>query len=200
MIKPHETLEKSSKSFMFDPNLGESLQEKLLSEPLSSQQSKDSTDFFLKETTDQELLKDPLGEGFLYDAQLPQMHHQSEIEAFVTTLQTVGDADLKDFISHLRNCNLENSRYVKVFDKYGNRKLVKKQTVVWLLQDKLRKLSSDRTLRVRQTSEDLNSNKLQDVKRVEKRTIRPTNCCLYETENGDGKLLGHVMMFSLLNG
>jgi hypothetical protein len=61
-------------------------------------------------------------------------------------------------------------------------------------------LSSDRTLCVRQTSEDLNSNKLQDVKRVEKRTIRPTNCCLYETENGDGKLLGHVMMFSLLNG
>ncbi len=107
--------------------MGESLQEKLLSEPLISQQSKDSTDFFLKETTHQELLKDPLGEGFLDDAQLPQMHHQSEIEAFVTTFQTVGNADLKDFISHLRNCNLENSRYVEVFDKYGNRKVVKKQ-------------------------------------------------------------------------
>ena len=74
-------------------------------------------------------MNDPLEEGFRDDAQLPQMHHQSDIEAFVTTLQTIGDADLKDF-SHLRNCNLENSRYVEVFDKYGKIKVVKKQKVV----------------------------------------------------------------------
>jgi hypothetical protein len=164
-----------------------------------SQPSSDNTDFLLKETSDQELLNDPLEEGFRDDAQLPEMHHQSDIEAFVTTLQTIGDADLKDF-SHLRNCNLENSRHVEVFDKYGKRKVVKKQTVVWLLQDKLRKLSSNRALRVSQTCGDLNSNKEQVVQRVEKRTIRPTNWCLFETEHGDGKLLGHVTMVSLLNG
>jgi hypothetical protein len=132
LIKPGETSEKISKIFMFDPQLGESLQEKLLSEPISSQPgSRTSTDFILKETNDDELLNNPLEEGLMDDAQLPQMFDQSEIEAFVTTLWTVGEADLKDF-SHLRNCNLENSRYVEVFDKIGNRKVVKKRTVVWL--------------------------------------------------------------------
>ncbi len=100
LIKPRETLEKISKSFMFDPQLGEILQEKPLSEPISSQQgSSDSTDFLLKETNDNELLNNPLEEGFLDDAQLPQMFDHSEIEAFVTTLRTVGKADLKDFFT-----------------------------------------------------------------------------------------------------
>ena len=74
---------------MFDPNLGEGLQEKLLSEsicianlPAIERQHW----FVLKETSDQELLNDPLEEGFRDDAQLPEMHHQSDIEAFVTTL------------------------------------------------------------------------------------------------------------------
>ena len=57
MIKPQETLEKSSKLFMFDPNLGEGLQEKLLSESICSQPSSDNTDFLLKETSDQELFE-----------------------------------------------------------------------------------------------------------------------------------------------
>ena len=39
---------------------------------------------------------------------------------------------------------------------------------------------------------------VQVVQRVEKRTIRPTNSCLFEIEQGDGKLLGHVVMFLLL--
>jgi hypothetical protein len=127
LIKPGETLGKISKSFMFDQQLGESLQEKLLSEPISSQPgSSASTDFILKETNDDELLNNPLEDGFLDDAQLPQMLDQSEIEAFVTTLWTVGEADLKDF-SHLRNCNLENSRYGKVFDQIGNEKSIQKR-------------------------------------------------------------------------
>jgi hypothetical protein len=80
----------------------------------------------LKETNDDELLNNPLEDGFLDDAQLPQMLDQSEIEAFVTTLWTVSEADLKNF-SHLRNCNLENSRYVKVFDKIGKKKSIQKR-------------------------------------------------------------------------
>jgi hypothetical protein len=143
-------------------------------------------------------LNDPLKDSFLEEAQLPQLIHQSKIEAFVTALKTMGDSDLKDF-SHFRDCNLEDSIYVEVFDKDGKRKVVKKETVVWLLQEKQRKLSSDRALRFRQTTENLNINKLQVVHCVQKQTIQLTNWCLFHTEKGDDKLLGQVMMFSLLN-
>lgn len=195
MIKPAE---ETSSKFAFDTKLGQSLQEKLLSEPISSQQT--NTAFLLgnRRTTDQLLLNDPLKDSFFEEAQLPQLIHQSKIEAFVTALKTMGDSDLKDF-SHFRDCNLEDSIYVEVFDKDGKRKVVKKETVVWLLQEKQRKLSSDRALRFRQTTENLNINKLQVVHCVQKQTIQLTNWCLFHTEKGDDKLLGQVMMFSLLN-
>jgi hypothetical protein len=84
LIKPGETLGKISKSFMFDQQLGESLQEKLLSEPISSQPgSSASTDFILKLTNDDELLNNPLEDGFLDDADARSVKNRSVRNNFV---------------------------------------------------------------------------------------------------------------------
>ena len=64
-------------------------------------------------------------------------------------LHSIISADLPDN-SGTVNFDLENSGHVKVTNEEGQFRVIKKSVIVWFLENYVRKLSSDRNLRVMQ--------------------------------------------------
>lgn len=63
---------------------------------------------------------------------------------------------LKDFTGKLKDTDIDSiSPYVEIMNNYGERTIVKKTSLCWLLREDCRKLSSDRLLRVRNPTQKL---------------------------------------------
>ena len=98
---------------------------------------------------------------------------------------------------------LEKTQFVKIPDKYSQLRIVKKSVIVWFLEHGVRRLSNDRTYRVRVASPYVQRQHLI-VKAVEKRIVRIGNWCVFKIEDDCPLpylfLLGRVLSFSLLVG
>lgn len=119
----------------------------------------------------------------------------------VTTniLHSIISADLPDN-SGTVNFDLENSGYVKVTNEAGQFRVIKKSAIVWFLENYVRKLSSDRNLRVMQgaTYQDRQNNV---VKNVEKRSIRMADWCVFKSSDKESKyLIGRIISLCRLDG
>lgn len=98
---------------------------------------------------------------------------------------------------------LEKTQFVKIPDKYSQLRIVKKSVIVWFLEHGVRRLSNDRTYRVRVASPYVQRQHLI-VKAVEKRIVRIGDWCVFKIEDDCPLpylfLLGRVLSFSLLVG
>lgn len=83
--------------------------------------------------------------------------------------------------------------------KDGVAKVVKKSSVVWYLENNVQKVSSDRTYRVRQQTGSL-AHASRIITCVGKETIMPGDWCVFGREDGNGSLVGHVVLLSYLDG
>lgn len=114
-------------------------------------------------------------------------------------LTALSIADLKDFSDSI-SVNLEKSPYVRISGKDGEPKIVKKSTVVWFLENNVQKpdrISSDRTLRVRQLNCPAPSNQL--VLEVGKKNVMAGDWCVFRKASEDGFLVGRVLLLSYLD-
>lgn len=80
----------------------------------------------------------------------------------------------------------ETSQFVEIYRAFGNRRIVKKTSICWLLRKESKKLSSDRLLRVQAPQPNINKssrtskyvNKIRSLPR--KKMIRKVNSRLYK--------------------
>ena len=102
-------------------------------------------------------------------------------------LEKVCNADLGDFSHHISH-NLEDSAYARVTGNDGTTRVIKKSAAVWYLQNSFAKLSSDRKIRVTQSSACKDRQK-EIVQSVGKRTVRIGDWCVFESGDKKGTIL-----------
>lgn len=133
----------------------------------------------------------------------------------IEMLNLLFDAEFTDFKNRLSACKTKNKTldflsvpleltpFVKISDKNSQLRVVKKSAIIWFLEHGVRRLSNDRTYRVRATSPYVQQQHLI-VKTVEKRIVRIGDWCIFKTDNDCPLphmfLLGRVLSFSLLVG
>lgn len=133
----------------------------------------------------------------------------------IEMLKIIFDAEFPDFINRLSasvtkqktvdplSLPLEKTQFVKIPDKNSQLRIVKKSAIVCFLEHGVRRLSNDRTYRVRVTAPYVQRRQLI-VKAVEKRIVRIGDWCVFKTEDDCPLpylfLLGSVLSFSLLVG
>lgn len=121
-----------------------------------------------------------------------------EDSQYYDTLRSLVNADLGDF-SNVVNFNLEKSAFVRVDGDDGSR-VIKKSAAVWFLENSIKKLSSDRTLRVMQSSTFQDRQKIT-VRKVEKRNVRIGDWSVFKYQHDKGKLLiGRVLSLAIMDG
>lgn len=120
---------------------------------------------------------------------------EEEIERDFEVLSAFNLADLKDFSQSVSN----TSQFIEIKGKDGKAKVVKKSSVVWYLENNVQKVSSDRTYRVRQQTGSVDHiNRV--ISRVGKETIMPGDWYVFNREDGNGFLVGHVVLLAYLDG
>lgn len=129
--------------------------------------------------------------NLLFDADLPDFSHR--LSAAQTKNGTVDPFSIA----------LESTQFVRIPDKNKKLRIVKKSAIVWFLECGVRRLSNDRTYRVRATSPYIQRQHLI-VKSVKKTVVRIGDWAIFETEE-DCPLqnlffLGRVLSFSILTG
>ncbi len=75
---------------------------------------------------------------------------------------------------------------------------MKKTNIVWFLENSVRKLSNDRTLRVMQSA-SITERKQNIIKKVERRKVQIGEWCVFKEEDGLNFFVGRVLLFALLN-
>ena len=117
-------------------------------------------------------------------------------------LQSLQQADLKDFTGRYSNeATSSNFAFVEIADLNGNMRLVQKTIVCLFLEEKAKRMSSDRVLKFRQLSSFATAQKLIVKKVEEKSTLRKGDWCLFKTQ-GDKRysfLLGRILQFQSLS-
>ncbi len=105
---------------------------------------------------------------------------------------------LKDYTNLTSNNfpDLESSPFAKVMGSDGRSRIVKKSTLLWLLENSVKKLSNDRRLRVMQTVSFTEQNKLI-IKHVSKRgKVQIGDWCIFKCSDGLSFMLGRVLSFA----
>lgn len=127
-------------------------------------------------------------------------------------LRSIHDADFRQFSSwsglkktKSNGRSIDNTAFVQIPDSEGNIRIVKKSSIVWMLEQNVRRLSNDRQFRVRQ-SIPFHEQKNLVVKTVERRKIRTGDWCVFKSSSDSVRelnqkcLLGRVISLSLLSG
>lgn len=114
-------------------------------------------------------------------------------------LETLGEADLLDYSRQTSLNNLESSSYAQISSQAGI-KVIKKSTLCWFLENSVRGLSNDRTLRVMQSGQ-FHEQRRDNIKTVERRKLLVGDWALFwEGDEKKGFHVGRVLSFSFLKG
>jgi hypothetical protein len=113
-------------------------------------------------------------------------------------LDSLQDAELKDFSSHSKDQSTSSFAFVKLADAEGNMRLVLIRTC-WFLETQMKKMSSDRNLEMWQLLSFPDAQKIL-VKTVEERkVVRIGDWCLFKSLSGPKRdylfLLRRVLQF-----
>ena len=130
----------------------------------------------------------------------------------IEVLKILFDADFSDFSNRLgaekcksgiESISFESTQFVRIPDRNNDLRVVKKSAIVWFLESGVRRLSNDRTYRVRVNTPYIQRRELM-VKHVEKRTVRIGDWAIFKTDVNSPLanlfLLGRVLAFSVLVG
>jgi len=118
-----------------------------------------------------------------------------ELEQDMEVLTALGVANLKDFSS---GSGSKSSRFVEIMSRDGEAKLVKKSSVVWFLENNVQRISSDRAFRFRQLN--YLGRPSHVISRVEKQVVLPGDWCIFSREDGNGFLIGYIILLAYLDG
>lgn len=127
----------------------------------------------------------------------------TEVLQDLTILSNVTETlELQDYAEAQANLHSE-SPFTVVKDSQGKEHVVRKSSICWLFNTKVSKLSSDRLQRVR--SSEYEKNVRSTITRNRNCTITSEEVsigdwCLFQTDNGDGYIVGLVLSFAYMTG
>lgn len=128
------------------------------------------------------------------------MHEPFQDATDVTILQSIGSSNLKTLVSYPANSpfNVEESIFAYVTDQNGDTRLVKKQSIAWLLESGERRLSNDRLTRVMQTASFIERKK-NVVSHPGKQPVHLGDWCLFKNSEETTYYLGRVLSMGSIN-
>ena len=104
-----------------------------------------------------------------------------------------------DYSHQTSQQRIEESSYVSLPSADGHRRVVRKTTLCWFLENPTRKLSNDRTLRVMQSGSCTEKRRVE-VSKLEQRKVLVGDWCLFWTgEDKTSFHAGRVLSFALLS-
>ena len=122
-------------------------------------------------------------------------------EGDFNVLKSIGSADLKSVSYYPANSpsNLEDSIFAYVKNESGLTRLVKKSSIVWLLEHGERRLSNDRISRVMQTA-SFAERKKTIVQITGRQTVRLGDWCIFKNAEENNYYLGRVLGMAIIEG
>jgi len=137
-------------------------------------------------------MDDERDDDLLHDSDAEE---DEELEKDLEVLTALGVANLKDFSS---GPGSKSNRFVEIMNRNGEAKLVKKSSVVWFLENNVQRISSDRAYRFRQLN--FFGRPSHVISRVEKQIVLPGDWCIFNREDGNGFLIGNILLLAFLDG